>query len=247
MGIEKEKSHLACDPYLGMRSLYDLDLFIPTLCEVNLSVAKWTQANKSKMNELQNACSCIMPNAIQISLSIRELIKSGYLFSAKILLRSLLERILVISVFQKKPEKIKKWLESKGTDNRPSYNEMLDYVDEFQRFHEAENIDIKSLMKEYIKDLHSVVHTDVFGLGQNTMKSPEGDIRYLSGADHNNPQFADEICLRTWTSMAMLLNRIMQVFLKYREKLRRYSLNLAVSCQRYALYSWRKVRVFVNR
>jgi len=207
-----DKPNLATDPYLGRLPLHALDLLIPALCAVNQEAANWTKTHESGMSELQNACCYIIPNAVQISLSIRELIRSGYLFSAKILIRSLVERVLVISVFQKKPEKIEKWLKTKGTNNKPSYAEMLESIEEFKRFSEIEGVDMITLIKGYIDDLHSVVHVDVLGLHQNTLLTSEGELRYLSGADHNNPLLADEVCQQTLIFITLLMSRIAQIF-----------------------------------
>ena len=79
------------EPYLGLESLLHFDKVIISCLEANAKIAPYTHTINSK-SDLQLALSQIIPQAISIALSIRELIRQGYLFGAFVLIRPLAER-----------------------------------------------------------------------------------------------------------------------------------------------------------
>ena len=70
------------EPYLGRESVYHFDQVIISCLETNQKVAQFTRA--SELSDLQKAASQIIPQSIHIALSIRELVRQGYLLSASI-------------------------------------------------------------------------------------------------------------------------------------------------------------------
>src|SRR5215831_2287971 len=82
------------EPYLGLESLLHYDRLIITCLEVSAKVAAYTHTYTNK-SDLQTAASQIIPQSISIALSIRELIRQGYLFGAFVLIRPFAERTIM--------------------------------------------------------------------------------------------------------------------------------------------------------
>ena len=70
------------EPYLGLKSVLWFDRIICWALDANSEVAKWTRDHAHSLGGLQRAACQIIPQGISIALSIRELIRQGYLFSA---------------------------------------------------------------------------------------------------------------------------------------------------------------------
>lgn len=60
---------------------------------VQILVGPWTGAHNAELSRLQRAASQLVPGACSIALSIRELVRQAYLYSAMILLRPLVGRV----------------------------------------------------------------------------------------------------------------------------------------------------------
>src|SRR3989344_9204142 len=90
----------------------------------NKLVAKYTFENSKQLSRLQWAVCQIIPQGISISLSIRELIRQAYLFSALILIRPLIERDAIISYLNIHPEKVDLWEKGWIHGSRPSLAEL---------------------------------------------------------------------------------------------------------------------------
>ena len=90
------------DPYLGRESVYHFDQMISAAMERSRAVAEWTHSNA--LTPLQKAASEILPHSFSLACAVRELVRSGYLFPAEVLIRPLLERAAVISYLAEVPE-----------------------------------------------------------------------------------------------------------------------------------------------
>ena len=78
------------EPYLGDSELLAFDQIIPLAMAVNSSLAARTF--DGNLTGLQVAATEIIPQGVSIALSIRELIRQAYLYSAAILIRPLIDR-----------------------------------------------------------------------------------------------------------------------------------------------------------
>lgn len=70
------------EPYLGNKWLLAFDQAIPPALEIHAKIGKRTFANS--LTPLQVAATEIIPQGVSIALSIRELVRQGYLYSAAI-------------------------------------------------------------------------------------------------------------------------------------------------------------------
>ena len=111
------------EPYLGRNTLLAFDQSIIACLKVNEQIAPYTY--KIKKSDLQSASCQIIPQGISIALSIRELVRQGYLFGALVLMRSLIERATTILYLHHNPDKVELWNRGWKHNERPSLSKML--------------------------------------------------------------------------------------------------------------------------
>lgn len=70
----------------------------------------------------------IIPQGISIALSMRELIRQAYLFSAGILMRPLIEKMGMIYRLKEDPEAIEAWNNGSPRKSQPTFDRLLDLV-----------------------------------------------------------------------------------------------------------------------
>ena len=197
------------DPYLGRPALLGFDHLIVAAMALNTEVAKTTHGQS--LTRLQRAACQIIPNGFSIALSIRELIRTGYLFSAEILLRPLIERVAVLSYLMTSGDSaLDLWEQGWPHKTRPSVKMMLDAVAEYDEF--PEDIDVRQLTKQMIDRFNTVIHADPQGLDSNIGLTMGGQPGYLSGANLNDPKTCDLICHLTMIFMTFLMKRAVTIF-----------------------------------
>jgi len=120
-------------PYLCKQLLLHFDQIIAVCQQTNEETAARSHTMECTNN--QKMAAQLIPQSISIALSIRELIKQGYLFGAHVLKRSLIERIMNLIYIHTFPEK---GHEGWHYSNAPSLATMLEEIN-----NEAHDIDIK--------------------------------------------------------------------------------------------------------
>lgn len=108
----------ATELYLGREIVFAFDKVIVACMEVNERIAPYTY--KIEKSDLQLAACQIIPQGISIALSIRELVRQGYLFGALVLTRSLVERATIILYLRHNPEKVGIWKRGWKYNERPN-------------------------------------------------------------------------------------------------------------------------------
>lgn len=114
------------EPYLGRSLLLHFDKTISATLESNARVASYTHS--AELTDLQRAACQIIPHGINLALSIRALIRQGYLFSAMVLMRSLVERAGIITYLHEHPESVELWKKGWKHGERPSLKTMLEVM-----------------------------------------------------------------------------------------------------------------------
>ncbi len=115
------------EPYFGSPHLRRFDEHIVSILEANDRLAP--SVRELKKTEIQRAACQLIPEAISLALSIRELIRHGYLFGAFMLIRPLAERVTILLYLEKNPLEIKKWAAGwlgVGMNRAPGFAEMLE-------------------------------------------------------------------------------------------------------------------------
>ena len=113
------------EPYLGIKSILWFDRVIVWALDGNRRVADYTHDHMSELSELQHAACQIIPQGVNIALSIRELIRQAYLFPAQVLMRPLIERAAIISYLCLHPNAVALWHSGWQYSKRPKLAEMM--------------------------------------------------------------------------------------------------------------------------
>jgi hypothetical protein len=189
------------EPYLGRESVYHFDQVIISCMETNKEVASYTHANK--LNDLQKAACQIIPQGINLSLSIREMIRQGYLFSAAVLMRSLIERAAIISYLCENPNEVELWKNGWKYKERPRLSKMLSTM--------HGGADIKQA-QEICDTFNHLVHGDPIGASFNLVKLDDMSLGYSVGKALSEPDFCDFICFQTYCYLIVIMGRTAQCF-----------------------------------
>ncbi len=114
------------EPYLGRPLLQRLDELIVKTLEVNSYTARGTHG--VALTDLQQMACVVIPQAVSLTLSIRELIRQGYLFGAHVLVRPLAERACILLYLHNYPADISKWKNGWLHREAPSLAQMFDAI-----------------------------------------------------------------------------------------------------------------------
>src|SRR5712692_7773187 len=137
------------EPYLGQPHLLAFDQAIPDAMRANLEVARRTFVKP--LAPLQIAATEIVPQGISLALSIRELIRQAYLYSAAILIRPLIERTGTIYYLQAHLDAVEAWRSGWPRRSRPSFDALLTVL------HPRAASDSQDAFRTM---LHKLVHSD---------------------------------------------------------------------------------------
>jgi hypothetical protein len=189
------------EPYLGRKPLYVFDVLITSALELNSKVAPYTHANQ--LSPLQRAAAQIIPQGLNLSLSIREMIRQGYLFAAAVLLRSLIERAAIISYLWRNPEAIKTWEDGWRHKERPSLAKMLESM------HPQSDLEGA---KKVCETFNHLVHGDPMGAEFNLVKLSQDALGYAVGRVTNNDRLADFVCDQAISWLSVLCSMMAASF-----------------------------------
>ncbi|MDD1702880.1 MAG: hypothetical protein LUQ31_07890 [Methanoregula sp.] len=189
------------EPYLGRKSVYHFDEIIISCLELNKEIAKFTHENE--LNQLQKAATQIIPQSINLSLTIRELVRQGYLFGALVLLRPLIERTATINYLQKNQDKITIWEDGWKYKERPSFEERLNLL--------TGKKDPK-MVKTITETLNHLVHGDPIGAEWNLVQTQKSGLGYSVGKVLNDPELCDYICFNSYLYLITTLGIMVSCF-----------------------------------
>lgn len=158
------------EPYLGNEHLRSFDLAIPAALAANGAVARRTFG--LQMSPLQQAASEIIPQGISISLSVRELIRQAYLYSAGILVRPLIERTAMVCWLRDHPAHVSAWHNGWSRKKQPTMNQLLTHL--------HPNYD-EELRGQFRVMLHKLLHADPASAVFNLIEHYDGKPAFSSG------------------------------------------------------------------
>jgi hypothetical protein len=114
------------EPYLGRNLLFHFDQIVSSAMEQNAATAP--QSHGRVLTDQQRMACQVIPQALSIMLSIRELIRQGYLFGAHVLVRPLVERAAILLYLHLHPEDIEKWNRGWHVGDAPGLAKMFDAI-----------------------------------------------------------------------------------------------------------------------
>lgn len=188
---------------MGRETVLAFDNAIIACMKANEHIAPYT--HEIKKSDLQWAACQIIPQGISIALSIRELVRQGYLFGASVLTRSLIERATIMLYLYENPEKVEVWKRGWKYNERPKLAEMLNSIgkDKFP------NIG-RMLTPVY----NSLTHGDPESALWNLVQTRDGGIGYSVSKILDNPSLCDKICLEGSTWLLVLTSMAITIFPK---------------------------------
>ena len=181
------------EPYIGRQPLYVLDVLISSVLELSDRIAEET--HRAELSPLQMAAAQIVPQGFNIALGIRELVRQGHLFSAAVLLRTLVERAAIISYLYRKPDAISLWENGWKHGERPSLIKMLT---------EAHPTKDGEGAKQVCVTLNHLIHGDPYSAEFNLVALEKDAWGYAVGRVLNNPQLSDFVCDQTVSWVTVL-------------------------------------------
>lgn len=171
------------EPYLGRQVLLAFDKSIPPSLETHARIA--VRTFQGGLSELQVAATEIIPQGVSIALSIRDLVRQAYLYSAGILLRPLVERAGTIRYLQSKPDAVQLWKSGWPRKMQPTLQDLLDLL------HPEWQCSDHSIVRELMNKL---VHSDPTGSTFNMVRRSDGALAFSSGKIIDDPHFCDTVC-----------------------------------------------------
>jgi hypothetical protein len=185
------------EPYLGRELLFQFDNLISSCLELNTKCAP--ASHNRPLSRLQRALCILVPQTITLALSVRELIRQGYLFGAKVLMRPVTERAVTILYLFRNPGALQIWDDGWKHNRRPNLQAMVEYLnkellqDKFQT------------VKGFAHDLNSATHGDPLSAQWNAVLGADGVPVFPVSKNLCSPQLADEICAEVipWLAATM--------------------------------------------
>jgi hypothetical protein len=189
------------EPYLGRESVFQFDQVIISCLEANADIAAYT--HQIELSDLQKAARQIIPQGINLALTIRELIRQGYLFGALVLMRPLIERAAIISYLNTHPDEVEVWQKGWQLRERPSLTRMLESM--------SDNADITTA-KQICETFGHIVHGDPLGSQWNIVQLDDARLGYSVGKVINDPELCDFICFQSYCYLIVLMGMMAACF-----------------------------------
>ena len=189
------------EPYLGRKSVLAFDQLIVECLKSNSKIAPRT--HDIAKNEIQWAACQLIPAGISLALSIRELVRQGYLYGALVLIRPLAERTVILLWLHRFPEKIDVWKRGWNHNERPSLTKM---------FNDIGGEKFPNCGPEITKSLNSLTHGDPASAMWNLVETEPGKVGHAVSKLLERPDICDKVCMDTATWMAVLLGMMHAIF-----------------------------------
>ena len=177
------------EPYLGRELVFHFDQLISSCLEANAEIAP--QTHRITLTDLQKAACQLIPQGISIALSIRELLRQGYLFGAITLVRPLAERAAILVYLNKFPAEVSKWNRGWLHGEAPCFAKMLELT-------APQAMRDRGFKGSMVTAMHNAVSHGKPECAVYSLIPGEGDDLAHGPSKHlNNPHICDEICAET--------------------------------------------------
>lgn len=197
------------EPYLGRNLLFHFDKTISALMEMN-AVAAPTSHGRAITDHQRMAC-LVISQAISITLSIRELIRQGYLFGAHVLVRALVERAAILLYLDLYPKEIDRWNRGWRHQDAPSLAKMLDAILKAEREPEVRGQDLTASM-------NSLLHARPDSAPWNLVSIGESGLGHAVSKILERPDLCDDLCANVVPWVAVVVSMMAVYFPREFEK-----------------------------
>jgi hypothetical protein len=193
------------DPYMNLAGVQFLDEKLAMLEERVVRLRKEV-GGESNHTSLQNASLQLIPASTSMAKSIRLMIREGYLLSAMVLFRPMMERVATLSYLADNSDAVALWEAGWCHGQRPSLRERLGSL------MPGASQEILATFADAVTKYNSLVHGDPFAAQQSLIHLPDSSIRYTSDRDYATPGRANIIALETAISVVFLIVAIDRIF-----------------------------------
>jgi hypothetical protein len=174
------------EPYLGRMLLFHFDQTISSVMEQSATTAPTTHARE--LSDHQKMASQVISQALSVALSIRELVRQGYLFGAHVLLRALVERATILLYINSYPNEIDKWNRGWQFQEAPSLAKMFDAIQAKKKGEPiARGSDLTATM-------NSLLHAKPDSAPWNMVNIGNGIYGFAPSKILNRPELCDDLC-----------------------------------------------------
>jgi hypothetical protein len=174
------------EPYLGRNLLFHFDQLIVSAMEQNSGTAPLSHG-RSLTDPQRMACQ-VIAQALSVALSIRELIRQGYLFGAHVLLRALVERAAILLYLHLYPDEIIRWNRGWQYNDAPSLGKMLEAIQvKGQREPITPGRDLTAAM-------NSLLHGKPDSAAWNLISLDDSRVGHAVSKILNRPDLCDDLC-----------------------------------------------------
>lgn len=184
------------EPYLGRKLLFHFDQIINSVMEQNIVTAP--QSYDRDLTDQQCMACQVIPQTLSIMLSIRELIRQGYLFGAHMLLRSLVERAAILLYLHLHPMEIEKWDRGWHAGDAPGLAKMFDAIQKKQKR------DTPVLGRDLTASMNTLLHAKPDSASWNLVPMREGRLGYAVSKILNRPDLCDNLCANVIPCVAVV-------------------------------------------
>lgn len=174
------------EPYLGRNLLFQFDQIISSAMEQNSLTAPRSHG-RSLTDHQRMACQ-VIPQALSIMLSIRELIRQGYLFGAHVLVRALVERATILLYIHLHPDEIERWNRGWHQQDAPGLAKMFDAIQSKQQRNP------KVPGRDLTASMNSLLHAKPDSAPWNLVSIGEDGLGHAVSKILNRPELCDDLC-----------------------------------------------------
>lgn len=175
------------EPYLGRELLFQYDNLICACLELNSKCAP--ASHNGQLSEFQKAICILAPQTITLALSIRELVRQGYLFGAKVLVRPFTERAVTMLYLMESPDALQLWSRGWRYNERPRLQEMVEFLNTTLGPEKVDSV------RGFTHELNSATHGDPLSAKWNIVLREDGAPVFPVSKNLASPSLADEVCL----------------------------------------------------
>jgi|LQYC01.1.fsa_nt_gi hypothetical protein len=184
------------EPYLGWELLFHFDQNISSAMEQNALTAPTTH-DRVLTDHQRMACQ-VIAQALSITLSIRELIRQGYLFGAHVFLRALVERQTILLYLHLHPEEIERWNCGWNQGDAPGLSKMMDAIQsKWQRDSPVRGRDLTAVM-------NSLMHSKPDSAPWNLVPLGENGVGHAVSKILNRTDLCDDLCANVIPSLVII-------------------------------------------
>ena len=174
------------EPYLGRKLLFHFDQIISSAMEQNATTAP--QSQRHALTDPQRMGCQVIPQALSIMLSIRELIRQGYLFGAHVLVSAFVERAAILLYLHLHPEDIEIWNRGWHHGDAPSLAKM------FEAIQTKQQRDPVVRGRDLTASMNSLLHAKPDSAPWNLVSTGEDGLGHAVSKILNRPELCDDLC-----------------------------------------------------